>query len=150
ADDAGVRELCEHLDLACGALGEVALLVGDDLDGHGLAGDRIAGAEHRAHAAAADLLLELEPVVEQLPEDHGCPSSASSWPGRACAGRVQPRSITPSSCTEGPRSQVSNPDLRRWAGHSGADAAEHPDEPSSVGSFANVAVTVALETVATS
>jgi hypothetical protein len=111
ADDAGVGELCKDLDLACEALGEVALLVGEDLDGHGLAGDQIAGAEHRAHAAAADLLLELEPVVEQLPGNHGCPCSASSWPGRACATRVQARSLTSSSCTECPRSQASTPDL---------------------------------------
>ena len=70
ADDARVGELREDLDLAREALGEVALLVGDDLDGHCLIGDRIMGAEHHSHAAAADRLLDLEPVSEQLPRDH--------------------------------------------------------------------------------
>ena len=109
ADDAGVGQRREHMDLAREALGEVALPVGDDLDGDGPAGDRIAGAEHRAHAAGADRLLELEPVVELLPGHHECCCPASSRPGHRYAREERALSITWSSCTEGPCSQVSIP-----------------------------------------
>jgi hypothetical protein len=111
ADDAGVRELREHLDLAREALGEGALPVGDDLDGHGLAGGRIAGAEHRAHAAGADRLLELEPIVEPLPGDHEGRCSALNWLDRVYARGTRALSITGSCRTEGPRSQAFHPDL---------------------------------------
>src|SRR5262249_33717253 len=103
ANDARVRELREDLDLAREALVEMALLGGDDLDGHHLPRDRIARTEHRSHAAAADLLLDLEPVIEQLPGRHEGNSlcSASGWPGFAAARRrVRGISSTPPSCTE--------------------------------------------------
>jgi hypothetical protein len=64
ADDAGVRQLGEHLDLAREALGVAGPLLGEDLDGHRVAGGAIAGAEDPAHAARADLVLELEPLTK--------------------------------------------------------------------------------------
>jgi hypothetical protein len=59
-----VRELGEQLDLPSEAFDPVAPLVGEDLDGHHLAGLAIAGAEHLAHPAGTDLVLELEPLAD--------------------------------------------------------------------------------------
>jgi hypothetical protein len=109
ADDARVGELREDLDLAREALGEMALLAGDDLDGHHLPRDRIARAKHRSHAAAADRLLDREPVTEQLPGRHEGSSlcSASGRPGLAATRMtVRGDSGTPPSCTECRRSQM--------------------------------------------
>jgi hypothetical protein len=70
ADDAGVRELREQLDLALEPRGAVPVRVGDDLDRHGLVRGAIAGAEDLAHAAGSDRLLDLEPLTQQSPEPH--------------------------------------------------------------------------------
>jgi hypothetical protein len=71
ANDAGVLELGEHLDLAREPLRMGALRAGQDLDRHDLVGDGIAGAKHLAHGAAADSRLELEPLVEPSLGAHG-------------------------------------------------------------------------------
>jgi len=71
ANDAGVRQLGEQLALSLEPRGAMASVVGDDLDGHHLARDRIARAKDLAHAAAPDPLLELEPLAELLAGHHG-------------------------------------------------------------------------------
>jgi len=63
ADDAGVSQLGEHFDLSLEALGVALVVLGHQLDGHRLARGAIAGAEHPAHAARPDLLLEFEAIV---------------------------------------------------------------------------------------
>ena len=72
ADDPRMRHLREQLDLAREPRGVVRSPVGDDLDGHRLAGLAIARAEDLPHAARSDLLLDLEPVAvaEQVSELH--------------------------------------------------------------------------------
>jgi hypothetical protein len=63
-------QLREDLDLAHEARAVLPWSVGDDLDGHHVAGGGVSSTEDLSHATDPDPLLELEPPAQQVLELH--------------------------------------------------------------------------------